>query len=76
MTKPHFSTISSSNSHAMQESMTKLQKHSGLQILLAGVRQNHAAGLTQRKAGSRRPTGSHHPVTHPHVSAPPHHKKT
>jgi len=80
MTKPHFSTISSSCSHEIQESTGKGlnyspkpdREHSGPQVLLVGV------GLAvrtaprwlvpaPRNAKAPGPAGSHHPVTHPHA---------
>lgn len=78
MTKPHFSTISSSSSHEIQELTSNgvnyipepNRKHSGLQILLAGVRlavrtEPRRLVSSQRNAKSLGPTGSHHLVTHP-----------
>lgn len=78
MTKPHFSTISSSNSHEIQESTSKGlnyipkpgTKHSGPQILLARVRlaartEPRWLVSSQRNARTLKPTSSHHLVTHP-----------
>lgn len=89
MTKPPFSTTSNSNSHQIQESMSKglndipkpNRKHSGLQILLAGVGfavRTEPGWLVspQRNAGSLMPTGSHQLVTHPHASCHHHVPRT
>lgn len=71
MTKPHFSTISSSGSHEIQESMGKGlncisepdTNRSSLQIPLMGLFWDGigVAGLTLRTTSS----SSHHPVAHP-----------